>query len=214
MKLYLIPGVGADHRLFKHFKIDGVEMIPLDWEPFGETRSLPDYAEIMSRKIDTSQPFALLGVSMGGMIAVEISKKLRPVRTILVSSSKTHKEFPLHLRFLSKARLSYLAWGGLVKWLSLKAKRRLGLDNREAHEELRQMTREVPSEHLRKSVLAIMNWRNQQVPPGVYHIHGTNDKTLPHKYSNADVLIEEGTHLMIFDNASEVAREVEKVLRN
>ena len=89
MKIYAIPGLGADHRLYNRIDIPGVELIAFDWPEMREGASLADYAEELSKKVDRSGPFCLMGVSMGGMVAVELARIVSPKRTFLISSWKS-----------------------------------------------------------------------------------------------------------------------------
>ncbi|MFT7615167.1 MAG: hypothetical protein ACI9J3_004157, partial [Parvicellaceae bacterium] len=65
---------------------------------------------------------------------------------------------------------------------------------------------------LRKSIMALLNWRNLEIHPSIVHIHGTNDWTLPHKHVSADHYIEGGSHLMIYDKAEEISTLVNDLL--
>ena len=65
-KIYRIPGMGADKRLYAEIEpIDGYEFVDLEWRlNYKNIKTLKDYALELSKEIDTSQPFSLLGVSM------------------------------------------------------------------------------------------------------------------------------------------------------
>ena len=213
MKIYLIPGVGSDHRLFENFKLPDHEICYLDFQPFGDSESLPEYAQVMAKKVNQEEPFALLGVSLGGMIAVEMAKFLNPTITILVSSAKTHKEFPPKIKLTRGSRVYYLGWGGLLKWFSLKTKFVLGARGGGNAKIVTAMMKDTTNAHLRKSILALLNWRNLEIHSSIVHIHGTNDWTLPHKHVSADYYIKDGTHLMIYDKAEEISTLANELLQ-
>ncbi|MBL4703751.1 MAG: alpha/beta hydrolase [Flavobacteriales bacterium] len=213
MKVFLIPGVGSDRRLFDNFTLDGHEIVYLDWLPFGKAKGLREYAEVMAKAINTDPPFALLGVSMGGMVATEMAKLLHPEKTILVSSSKTHKEFPPKIKMFRAPRLHYLGGpGGMLKWFALRMKFVLGTKGGGNSEVVTAMLKDTGNKHLRTSILAVMNWRNLEIHSSIVHIHGTKDWTLPHKYVKADHYIEGGSHLMIYDKAEEISTLVHQIL--
>lgn len=212
MKIYLIPGVGSDHRLFENFKLPAHEICYLDYQPFGEAKSLQEYAKVMAKEVNQEEPFALLGVSLGGMIAVEMAKFLYPRITILVSSAKTHKEFPPRIKLTRSSRAYYLGWGGLLKWFSLKIKFVLGARGGGNARIVTAMMKDTTNAQLRKSIMALLNWRNLEIHPSIVHIHGTNDWTLPHKHVSADHYIEGGSHLMIYDKAEEISTLVNDLL--
>ncbi len=91
MKIYGISGLGADKRIFDSLNLD-YPLIPVDWIEPTENESLKDYSNRLLKVIDTKSDFALLGVSFGGLVAVEISKVLKPRLTIIISSAETKNE--------------------------------------------------------------------------------------------------------------------------
>jgi pimeloyl-ACP methyl ester carboxylesterase len=71
MNAYFISGLGADKRIFSKLKLnEKINIIHIDWITHNKNESLAAYAERLSNVIDITQPFALVGVSFGGMIAV------------------------------------------------------------------------------------------------------------------------------------------------
>ena len=144
MKVYLIPGVGADSRLFDRFRLNEHQTTVLEWKPIGDVQSLEEYARVMAEEIDESIDFAIVGVSMGGMIAIEMAKFLEPKKTILVSSAKVACEFPAKLKLPRATKIYILTWGNLLKWLSIRGKKILGLRNGPEHRTLVEMMKEAP----------------------------------------------------------------------
>lgn len=85
MKVYAISGLGADARVFQFLKLP-IEIITIDWLSPKRNESLSEYAARLIPQINIKQEFILLGVSFGGLIALELSKLLKPKATILISS--------------------------------------------------------------------------------------------------------------------------------
>lgn len=54
------------------------------------------------KNIDTSEDFALLGLSFGGIIVQEMNRFLSPKKTILISTVKNHSELPKLMRWGGK----------------------------------------------------------------------------------------------------------------
>ena len=85
MKIYAIPGLGADARVFANVQ----RYLPLtiiDWKPNEANESIENYAGRMASEIPKNEPFILLGLSFGGVIAQEICRILKPEKLILLSS--------------------------------------------------------------------------------------------------------------------------------
>ncbi|MFT4760495.1 MAG: hypothetical protein ACI9LN_002468, partial [Saprospiraceae bacterium] len=108
MKIYGISGLGADKRVFKYLKLD-CEFISIDWIPPCENESIESYSLRLSKVINTNEEFGILGVSFGGLVATEISKKLNPKLTILISSAETNQELRSIYSFFGKT--------GIINWL-------------------------------------------------------------------------------------------------
>lgn len=103
-QLYGISGLGADQRVFEFLRLN-CELIPIDWIPPRKGEPIQHYAMRLSEAIDPTRPFGLIGVSFGGLIATEISKKLKPTLTILISSAETCNELRWLYRILGKTKV-------------------------------------------------------------------------------------------------------------
>lgn len=83
MKAYFISGMGADKRVFTHIQLpEGFEAVFLDWLAPNREETLPSYAMRLADHIDTTEPFVLIGLSFGGMLATEIAKQYPPAATV------------------------------------------------------------------------------------------------------------------------------------
>ena len=67
-RLYVLPGLAADHRTFGQFAVPGMQIIPLRWVHPDKTDSLADYATKVRHPLQEDEPFSLLGISFGGMV--------------------------------------------------------------------------------------------------------------------------------------------------
>ena len=104
MKIYAISGLGADYRVFKFLSIN-YPIIHLDWiEPFPD-EAISDYAKRLSSKITEKDNCCILGVSFGGLIAIELSKLINPNATILISSIPTASHLRLSYKLISKTKV-------------------------------------------------------------------------------------------------------------
>jgi len=107
MKIYAISGLGADQRVFKFLQLDH-ELIPINWIIPLKNEPIQSYALRLAKSIDLEEEFALLGVSFGGLIAVELSKILNPKITILISSIETKNELNPMFRWFGNTRINKL----------------------------------------------------------------------------------------------------------
>src|SRR6476661_9023939 len=102
--IYCISGLGADERVFEQMQVSNCKLINLPFLKPVKNESLASYAGRMFNLINDTEPI-LLGVSFGGMLAIEMAKQF-PVKTIiLISAVKTYRELPLWMRLSGRFRL-------------------------------------------------------------------------------------------------------------
>ena len=210
MKIYAISGLGADKRVFQFLNLEH-EFIPIDWIDPLKNESIAEYAKRFSSVIDTSEKFCVLGVSFGGLIAVEISKFLKPELTILISSAETRQEIPLIYRILGKTKIVKIIPAKLLnppRWMAkiLFGTKKVAL--------LNEILDDADLKFTKWAVQELSSWKNEQKVEKVLKIVGTKDKLIPLKNEQDIELIEGGGHLMIIDNADEVSSIINKKTRN
>ena len=106
MKAYFISGLGADKKAFQKIKLpSGYESVYLDWIPPQKNESLGNYARRFSSLIKNDDAFILIGLSFGGMLASEIARLRRPMKTIIISSLASSNELPWYFKQAGKIGL-------------------------------------------------------------------------------------------------------------
>lgn len=208
MKVYFIPGLGADKRVFKHISLDkGLEMVCLEWITPLPGETLPDYAMRLARKIDTSAPWAVVGLSFGGMLAAEISAALHPRKTVLISSIASPQELPPYFKAVAPLHLQKWLPVALFKKASI-AKRVFTIETDEDKALLRQIIDDSDPAFIRWALGAILGWKSSRPPATLVHIHGDSDFLLPVRYLQPTHVIANAGHLLVMNHA----REVNKIL--
>ena len=214
MKVYFISGLAADRRVFKHIRLpEGFEIIHLDWIQPKKNESLASYALRLAEKIETKEKFALVGLSMGGMIASEIAKKYKPVITILLSSVPTYKQFPAVFKIAYQTKLHKIIPTSLLKSVSI-IKHFFSAEDPKDKIVLRQIVKDSDKVFIRWALGAIFQWKNEDIPDSLWHIHGTNDKVLPIRNTKPTHTIKKGGHLMVMSRAGELNKIIGPLLIN
>lgn len=204
MKCYVISGMAADRRVFNHLQFPHtVEPVFLEWITPQQTETLPAYAKRLALKIDAQKPFMLLGLSMGGMIAVEIAKLMQPSATILLSSIPLSSQLPNFYKLAGKLQLYKMVPVGLIKKASL-VKRFFASESAEDKQTLRNVVIESDAAFIRWAMEAVLKWENDYLPNPYFHIHGSSDEILPMKYTRPTHIIPNGKHLMVMTRSGEV----------
>jgi pimeloyl-ACP methyl ester carboxylesterase len=214
MNTYFISGLGADKRIFAKLKLDEkINIIHVDWINPVKNESLSVYAERLSKVIDKAQPFALVGVSFGGMIAVEIAKVLKPTTTIIISSTMLSIHLPALYRFAGSLGLLNIIPAKLLK-SSNKLTQNYYFGTRSGSEKtlLSKIIKDTDPFFLKWAIGSILSWQNKIKPARIFHIHGTNDKILYSKKATPDFVINNGTHFMVYQNAVEISGIINKLL--
>jgi pimeloyl-ACP methyl ester carboxylesterase len=214
MNVYFISGLGADRRAFERIQLPPQYYVHyLDWIEPAKNESLNDYALRLGQSIDTSTPFAIVGLSMGGMVAAVLSKKLHPQKTVLISSIGCTKEFPLLLKFAAKTGAHKILPGFIFRPRSLFfVQRVLGTKLKGQKALLWSFISQSNPAFIRWAINAIINWENRERPANIYHIHGSSDKMFPLKYTRPDIVIKNGSHFMVWTKAGEVSKVLQEVL--
>lgn len=206
MNVYFLSGLGADERAFSFLQLDFCNPVFIPWiKPQDEEETLPSYAGRISELIKEPAP-VIVGLSFGGMLATEIASVNPSAKAILISSAKHHKEIPFYLRMWRKFPLYRFVPSKFAKAVSKPLCRLfMNASSRKEMHVLNNLLNDADVDFNLWAVDAVLNWKNNIVPPNVTHIHGTGDKLLPYSYVKADYTIEGGTHLMIMNNAKEIS---------
>lgn len=202
MKIYAISGLGADQRVFSYLTLN-CDLVPIEWIDPLENESLKDFALRLSDQINHQEPFIILGVSFGGIIATEISKSLDPKLTILVSSIETSSELPSIYKLFGSTGMVHL----IPKWF-FKPPRKIAHWFFGAKDKvlLNQILDEASLSFTKWSVNALLKWRStERIKNRTLKVGGNNDRLLPQRNLPGIRLIEDAGHFMIVDRASEIS---------
>lgn len=214
MNLYFISGLGVDKRVFYKLKLPSYfSLYYIDWIEPKFKEPVAQYAQRLSRVIDTTGPFSLIGLSFGGMMACEIAKFLQPVQTIIISSASNKKELPPYYKWIGFLGLNKFIPYNFLKKPNLLFHWLFGIQTAEEKVLFRQILKDADTAVLKWSLHTILNWQNVSVPPGLIHLHGNKDKVLPVKYTQPTYIIKGGEHFMVHSRAAEISRLLTAVLK-
>jgi pimeloyl-ACP methyl ester carboxylesterase len=214
MNLYFISGLGADKRVFRKLKLpDEFTIHHIEWASVEGNPSLEAYCKLLSEQIDQSKPFTLIGMSFGGIIAIELSKKLSPVQTIIISSFCYQKEVPKGYIILGKLRLHRLLPVSFLLKPNTMLYRIFGVDRPDEKQLLKHILQSTDPRFFRWALKQLFSWKNDYQPASFIHIHGTEDKILPYRANMNAIPVKSGGHLMVYDKAEEVSEILKDQLR-
>lgn len=224
---YLIPGLGADGRIFERLRLNGRVRI-LEWlEPLAPDEPLAAYATRLAAPIPPAENCWLVGVSFGGVVALEIAVQRPGARVILVSSLADPAE--------RTGWVQLGAWLRADAWLPVRLLRRLplaaewffGVNSRSGDSSSRSGdSGRVRGTELLRALLArltpgythwalgrLFRWPGTAARP-VAHLLGDQDRVFPGGRQSATHLIAGGTHFMIVTHATTLSRILNELTRN
>jgi len=209
--IYLLPGQGADCRLFKYIEFP-YDTIHLEFPVPEKKTTLREYAHGFIPRIDTSRTFILIGVSLGGMICSELTDTLEPDLTIVISSAKYRAELPGRYKFQKTIPLNKIIPKGMTKWGAKELAPIVEPARKQDNETFRSMIEAKDPAYLKRTVDMVINWDKEDYDDRIIHIHGDKDHTLPHRKVRYDYLVENGTHMMVYIRGDEVSKLINEIL--
>jgi pimeloyl-ACP methyl ester carboxylesterase len=211
-EIYFISGLGADQRVFQNLQLVGFRPIHIEWENPHRGETLEHYAGRLLEQVTTEHPI-LVGLSFGGLVAVEMAKQSQPAQVVLLSSASTAAEIPVYFKLfrwlpvhliLPFKRLLWAVYWFLF-WL-------FGLGTQAERDLLRQILTDTDGQFMTWAMHRVVTWRNGQVPENLVQVHGGRDRIFPIRNLNPDILLEDGGHFMVMNRAERLSAILMKLL--
>lgn len=205
--IYGIGGLGADHRVFQNLNLSQ-DIRPIIWIDPMPNETFKSYAERVAQQVDQTQKYALLGVSFGGMLAVELNSFLKPEFTVLISSAAQSTDLP-QIRKLAKiiVPLRYLP-SFLLKPPMFVMNFLFGTKNKKL---LKRILDDTDSNFIRWALERIVGWQSTKKIDNLHLIHGSKDRMIP-LTDNTSTIVKGGGHFMIVDQADEISEILNEII--
>ncbi|MGB3137185.1 MAG: alpha/beta hydrolase, partial [Nodosilinea sp.] len=199
-------GLGADWRVFHRLRLKGYRPVHVTWERPHWGESIEHYAQRLLAQIATEKPI-LVGLSFGGLVAVEMAKQCDPEQVIIISSAVSAAQVPNYYKLFRWLPLQLvlpfkqLLWAvyGVMNWM-------FSLDDPEDCSLFKQVLEDTDPSFLRWAMNRVVCWRNQVVPENLVHIHGACDRVFPLGHRSAHIVVPDGGHLMVLNRAEKLSQ--------
>jgi pimeloyl-ACP methyl ester carboxylesterase len=191
--------------------IPGIQLISLKWLTPSKGEPIEIYAKRMCDQLhqhlapSPESHLVLMGISFGGMLAIEMAKQISGAEVILISSVKSQRELPAGTRLIGALGLYRLIPSKPPAWMRAISNYYLGAESAEEIRLSNEFIEKVNPVYLRWAIEQIVKWKNDWQPPLLYHIHGTKDRTFPLRRVSPTHVIQGGGHFMIMNRAKEVS---------
>lgn len=211
MIAYCVSGLGADETIFEYLDLQ-CEKVCISWIPSRKWETMTEYATRLCEQIDASVPFVLIGVSFGGMLAIEMTKLVNPLATILITSVARRSELPIWIRWAAKTKVNRLLptwlfslhpiW--LIWFFRIKSAR--------GRKKMRSLSKTNDKALTRFAIDMIMTWQNDWLPVHMLRINAGCDWMLPSNKRESGVILANAGHFAVVENAEKVSEIVNDYL--
>lgn len=211
MKIYVISGLGADFKVLERLQFPKEhEVVFIDWLIPENDESFNSYVERMAEKIDTSEPFYLLGYSFGGIMVQEINLIKAAEKVVILGSIKSDKE---KSRLIKMGEVTSIPKYLPATFFNPKILQNLSFLRQffdKKNQKASQYFRVTDPYYLKWSVQRISEWKFEQ-KNNIIQIMGDRDIVFPLKNSKPDYIIKGGTHLFPATKHKEVSLLLNKI---
>jgi pimeloyl-ACP methyl ester carboxylesterase len=203
--LYLFSGLGADKRIFQRLDLSGYSVNYIEWKIPLEDETIEHYASRLLPQIKTPKP-TLIGLSFGGIMAIEVAKLIETEKVILISSIKSGNEVPFYYRWMARAGIHRHIPSNFFKNTNIITNWLFGTVTPFDQQLLKEILSDTNPRFFSWALDQIIQWKNQTIPKNLVHIHGTGDRILPIRFSGSDIVVKNGGHFMTLNKSDEINR--------
>lgn len=210
--IYIISGLGVDERVFDSFTFEGMEVQFIHWITPLPKESLSAYAKRLASQIKEDLPI-LIGLSFGGMVAVEIAQIIPTKKVILIASAQNKYELPLYYRILGKLQIHQLVPSNVLKSYNRLTAYFFGVTTQEEKIVLQAILRDTDPHFLSWAIHQIVHWKRTSYSDSIIKIHGTKDRIIPFPKNKKAYSIDQGGHFMTLNKATEIEKLILQILK-
>lgn len=213
-QIYCLPGLGLDHRLFSRLKLRNAELHFIDWLAPQDAEDLKAYSKRIAELLPT-HPISLLGVSLGGIVSIEIAKIRTVNHLFLISTIKNRNEMPSFLKWMNRFPINSKQMAHFAMNASVALKPFYDKADKEGNLLFKEMVQATQANFINWGVNQIAQWDNTApLNADFTHIHGTEDLIFPIKNIDRAITIKGGTHFAIYNDAEKISAIIDDLYRN
>lgn len=216
-RVYLIPGQGSDYRIYKNLQLEEqFDTIHIHYITPLPLESMQDYAIRLCAQIDTTTPFYIIGVSLGGMLATEMYDMVHPEKIIVISSATNATEIPNMYQFFNHYPLHRYIPASIFKYSTFIMQPLFEPDRKMERTTCNAMINEKELVFIKRATEMIVGWQRtpeDNTGKNIIHIHGDQDNTLPLSNISSEYIIQGGSHMMVLTRGAEISAIINSELK-
>ena len=210
--IYFIPGMGTTKEVFKNIDLHVDNIHYLEFPEPEKEETLKEYSQRMALPISDENENILIGMSMGGFIAQEISLLKKVDKLILISSYTQGQDWQIMLEIVKKFNLTELMVDRAFKDIVLAALTLMPGYTKTEKSFFLKMAKQFSANYYTFAAKRLVNWKPVRLNCLVIKIHGTKDELFPIEKVNANYTIQNGGHLMIVNKHSEISKYLKQAM--
>ncbi|HVI47988.1 MAG TPA: alpha/beta hydrolase [Chitinophaga sp.] len=188
-----------------NLKLPGYRKVYVSWIPALTGESLTQYAGRIKSQITVKNPY-IIGLSFGGIVAVEVSKQIDVEKMVLISSVRTKDELNKMQFFFMKLGLYRIIPSSLLRRANFLTYSYFGARSLPDKKALKKLLQATDVSFFRWALKSIAYWDNKVAPQKTIQIHGTADRVIASRLVHPDYRIKGGGHLMVFNKADTISK--------
>lgn len=213
-KIYFIPGVGANELIFSELGEFPYEKVLVKWIKNQKNESIESYVSRLIEKYGITKDDIISGVSFGGILAQEISRQLGNEKVILISSFRDKDDFRLHVKIALDLGLNKFIPKNMPK-LEEVAAVIFNSATEKSKPLVKQMIQSVDYDLMYWSIQKIAELPKKKfINVKAINLIGTSDRLVKTWISRRTHVINDGSHLMIYDKADEITSVLNSIFVN
>jgi pimeloyl-ACP methyl ester carboxylesterase len=212
--LVLLPGLGADGRLFDQqaAALPGRVRVPT-WPALRPGDSLSTFAQRLAAGFIVPTPAVVGGASFGGMVALELAAIVRPKAVVLLGSCTGPEAIAPALRTLGRLCASLPErWFRARPWTSPILLPMLGHLRPAQRRLFWEMAAAVAPGFLKWGCQAVLSWRPTPHDVPVFHLHGAADRIIPVCRVRPTEIVRGAGHLLSLSHPAETSAFLSRIL--
>ncbi len=214
-KLYLIPGLGSDKRIYDpYLPVEGYDSEVIELIDANNETDWEEYIQLYLNRIDQDQDFSLVGISFGGIICSELSQRCSPEKVVYISTIKNSSEKPWFIRLGRYLPLHKLIPG---QWLIdihvWRFKRLRNLSKaKDRFTIMIDMAQKTKPHFISWVTNRVVKWNFKGEAGSYSHIHGTRDLLFPIRRIKNAIPVSGGSHLVVMFQRKKIKELLDKAL--
>lgn len=213
-KIFCLTGLGANELAFAKLGDLPYEKVLVPWMKNLKGESLYDYAQRLIDKYEIKQQDVLVGLSFGGLVCQYIACQVGTHKLILVSSFRDKNDLSLVFNVGLNTKLYTVLPARRIAILDEIIANFLNSGTPSSKPVIKEMLKVTDYDLMHWSIEQIAQCSRQNLPnTKILSLMGNKDRIMKEWVEEYTILIEGGSHFMVYEKADEVTNCIRSFLK-